>query len=607
MSRKGRFSPRFLGLYYGFIVGGLLGAETVFRTALPFPASDSLVTLALCTAVYAIPFALIGLVVSFLPWFRTVGAQISLFPSITFFLFAVFFVNEKMASVATHQKSIIADVALLGAAVFFFFALNDSLPRRARRIWGVIPAVALVAVLIACAWSTPPLPAPTGEIPEPRSPQKVFLCGIDGIDWRILDPLVREGKAPNFVRLMNEGFSSYLRSLVPCESLPVWMTAATGKPPSMHHITDLTVRAVPFLPIENIRFPFWSGLAQLARLYPERPLLRTDLRTNTVFGIAAKCGIRCGGVGWPGSHPAAPVEPFQVTDRFRATDHFPSPVASRRPSAEERFTESENAVWPPEIEQALTDLFLPPGAADASVIEALTVGGLSGESAHEAAERFATIDYWHSPDEDPEAFLRRAFLLPWIDDTSRHAQALYLKERFDPTLFTLSLDGLDRVEHYLWHAMEPDSFPDHSIAPETIERYGEVITGYYLFVDSLVGSLMESLDDETVLIVLSGFGHRPSRDLPRSGSHSFDPALPGVFFARGPGIAAGSTVPIVSIEDLAPTVLALLGLPAGEEMPGRVVTEICGEGGRKTLPRVDSWDHLFRGWEDAPLSDGTGR
>lgn len=601
MSRKGRFSPRFLGLYYGFIVGGLLGAETVFRNILPFPASDSLVILALCTAVYAIPFALIGLAISFVPRFRTVGAQLSLFFSTTFLLFVVFFVNEKMVSAATHPKSLVADAAVLGAAVFLYFALNDSLPRRARRIWGVIPAAALVLSLVACAWRTPPMPAPAGELPEPGSPKKVFLCGIDGIDWRILDPLVREGRAPNFARLMNEGFSSYTKSLLPCEPLPVWTTAATGKPPSMHHMTGLTVRAVPFLPIENIRFPFWSGLTQLARRYPERSLLRTDLRTNTVTGIAAKCGIRCGGIGWPGSHPAAPVEPFQVSDRF-AFD-----LATFRKSGGERPVESENAVWPQEIGLALTDLFFPPGAADSSVIEALTGGGLRGESAREAAERFASLGDWSESSEDPEAFLLGAFLLPWIDDASRHAQALYLKERFDPALFTLSLDGLDRVEHYLWHPMEPDSFPDHPIAPETIDRYGDVITAYYLFTDSLVGSLVESMDDETVLIIFSGFGHRPSRDLPRSGSHSFDPPLPGVFFARGPGIAAGTTAPSVSIEDLAPTLLDLLGLPAGEDMPGHVLTGINSEGGRRSLPRIDSWDHLFRGWEDTPLRGGTGR
>lgn len=58
----------------------------------------------------------------------------------------------------------------------------------------------------------------------------------------------------------------------------------------------------------------------------------------------------------------------------------------------------------------------------------------------------------------------------------------------------------------------------------------------------------------------------------------------GIFLARGPGIAPGRLDP-VPLFDLAPTILALLDLPAAADMPGRAV---FGE----RRPRVPTWQAL---------------
>jgi predicted AlkP superfamily phosphohydrolase/phosphomutase len=46
----------------------------------------------------------------------------------------------------------------------------------------------------------------------------------------------------------------------------------------------------------------------------------------------------------------------------------------------------------------------------------------------------------------------------------------------------------------------------------------------------------------------------------------------GIFLMAGPGIRSGMTLPGVSLTDVTPTVLALFGLPAGEDMDGRVLS-----------------------------------
>ena len=62
----------------------------------------------------------------------------------------------------------------------------------------------------------------------------------------------------------------------------------------------------------------------------------------------------------------------------------------------------------------------------------------------------------------------------------------------------------------------------------------------------------------------------PSPD-PRPGTH----AAPGFILARGPGIAAGTTIEGGHILDLAPTVLARLGVPAPAHMEGRVWRQLA--------------------------------
>jgi len=61
-----------------------------------------------------------------------------------------------------------------------------------------------------------------------------------------------------------------------------------------------------------------------------------------------------------------------------------------------------------------------------------------------------------------------------------------------------------------------------------------------------------------------------------------------VFFAVGPGVAPGTRLDAVGLLDVAPTVLAALGLPASVQMTGHAA--IFSE-----LPRVESWDQLVPG------------
>jgi predicted AlkP superfamily phosphohydrolase/phosphomutase len=76
---------------------------------------------------------------------------------------------------------------------------------------------------------------------------------------------------------------------------------------------------------------------------------------------------------------------------------------------------------------------------------------------------------------------------------------------------------------------------------------------------------------------------RPSINDP--GGHHME----GIFMARGPEIAAkAEALPDVLIEDVAPTVLHLMGLPVPSDMDGRVLTEILTPASLQARPVVKS-------------------
>lgn len=67
---------------------------------------------------------------------------------------------------------------------------------------------------------------------------KILLIGLDGASWRIITPMMREGKLPNMKRLLEEGTWGKLATLEPTLSDPIWTTVATGKSPELHGIVS---------------------------------------------------------------------------------------------------------------------------------------------------------------------------------------------------------------------------------------------------------------------------------------------------------------------------------------------------------------------------------
>jgi predicted AlkP superfamily phosphohydrolase/phosphomutase len=66
--------------------------------------------------------------------------------------------------------------------------------------------------------------------------QKVVVLGVDGLTFDLLIPWAKEGKLPNFQKLIEDGSSTQLISSVPPSSPPAWTSAITGVNPGKHGI-----------------------------------------------------------------------------------------------------------------------------------------------------------------------------------------------------------------------------------------------------------------------------------------------------------------------------------------------------------------------------------
>ena len=377
--------------------------------------------------------------------------------------------------------------------------------------------------------------------PAGASPPVIWL-GLDGLDWEILDRLSREGKMPNWARLASEGFRGDLASFYPVLSPILWTTAATGVGADVHRILDFQETD----PRTGAKLPI-SGFS---RAVP------------AIWNLASAAGKKVGVVGWWATHPAEEVNGFFVSDRAspllfgdlpRAGVAYPATLAS----GVEQIVARDGAVTDAELTR-----FIDVPLADISAARASGAGM-----------------------ENPIVALSRILGATRVN----HHIARELYDRNRPDLMALYLEGTDEIGH----VFAPDSPPRlQCTSEEDFNRYHRAVDVYYGIVDRILGQWMRrAKEDGATLLVHSDHGFRwgADRSCARSSLNWSTAAywhrLTGVFTAWGVRVRPSKDHLKVSIFDVAPTVLALLELPADRRMTGKPVTAAFD--GVRPLPRKD--------------------
>jgi hypothetical protein len=201
----------------------------------------------------------------------------------------------------------------------------------------------------------------------------------------------------------------------------------------------------------------------------------------------------------------------------------------------------------------------------------------------------ATLEQRSNP--DPEAVLASLDEVPQGADARPdpapvagdrvHLQVMRSLQDAMPTRFTaVRFPGLDAVGHYYFRYANPSAFGD--VSEEERRRYGRVLEAYYGFADTVVGSVLESLGPNDLLLVVSAFGMEPLSPGKRvleqmfgnpqiSGTHERAPD--GFLLAFGSAVAPGHPQR-ASLFDVTPTILYYLGLPVARDMNGYARTDL---------------------------------
>jgi len=126
--------------------------------------------------------------------------------------------------------------------------------------------------------------------------KKVLLIGWDAADWKVINPLMDQGKMPNVRALVEGGVMGQLATLHPPLSPMLWTSIATGKRPFQHGIHGFSE-------------PTPDGLGI-------RPVTNLSRKCKAVWNILNQEGLRSVVVGWWPSHPAEPINGVMVSDHF---------------------------------------------------------------------------------------------------------------------------------------------------------------------------------------------------------------------------------------------------------------------------------------------------
>ena len=101
-----------------------------------------------------------------------------------------------------------------------------------------------------------------------------------------------------------------------------------------------------------------------------------------------------------------------------------------------------------------------------------------------------------------DAFLKRLYRT-----TDLRVETLnYLRGRDDWDFAMVVFNGTDTISHAMWKFMD-SSHPLHD--PAKAAKYGNAIRDYYSYVDAKLAAIVDDLDDDTTLIIMSDHGFGP--------------------------------------------------------------------------------------------------
>jgi len=176
------------------------------------------------------------------------------------------------------------------------------------------------------------------------------------------------------------------------------------------------------------------------------------------------------------------------------------------------------------------------------------------------------------------------------ENVSLHAAATNLIRTTEWDFMAVYYDFIDHFCHAFMKFHPPKLA---AIPQDVFEIYSECIVSAYRFQDMMLGRMMDLVDDDTTIIVMSDHGYESGNkrilNMPKyQAAPSLEHRQFGIFVAAGPNIKKNEKVFGLGLVDVAPTILQMFDLPIGRDMDGKIALDIFEN--PKPPKFIDSWE-----------------
>lgn len=427
-----------------------------------------------------------------------------------------------------------------------------------RRGYRLLSAGALAAALGALWPEARPLRLPAGVAGAPRIHKPpLVVIGIDGADWRLLDPLLERDELPRLRALRERGAFGPLKTLTPTISPPIWTTIATGRSPRAHGIRDFTIQRLlgveepllRFQPLRNVGFAALMSSFEATGLVQRGLITSAARRVPAFWNIASFYRSPIAVVGWWATWPAEPILGFVVSERA-----YYEELAARR----KRTLLPPGLAHPAGLMDELRGRILLP--------DQVTIEDVRPFVPELTDAVFQTMQVRHP---SPLKGIRYELTYDISVFRTSHRLALDLIERgrsffaAPPDLFVLYkiVDGTCHTALKHSELIAPTRTLD-----DEDRLFRHVVTGAYRAADAAVGELLDAVGEANVVVVSDhGFDSEGGRY-----HHERDPD--GILIASGPAFRPGR-IEGLRVLDVMPLLLQAKGLPLAEDLEGQLPRE----------------------------------
>lgn len=356
--------------------------------------------------------------------------------------------------------------------------------------------------------------------------QKFLVIGWDAADWQVIEPLMAAGKMPTLKKMLNGGVRGNIATLSPALSPMLWTSIATGKRAYDHGIHG-------FVEVDSVT----------GNILPVRATTR---KVKAVWNILNEAGLKTNVVNWWPSHPAEKLNGAVVTNQF----HKDAPTHG------DEWPLEKGSIFPENLFETLKELRVHP--AELTLQHVLPF-----------IPQAASLD----PEKDK---VLKPLMRVLAQCASVHNAATYLMEHEDWDFMAVYYEAIDHFSHLAMKYHPPQMA---GVDDNEYELYHGIIEAAYRYHDMMLERLLNLAGSDCTVMLVSDHGFESGKlrqlELPDvAAAPALEHRKYGVLAAVGPSLKKGEQVFGASLLDVAPTILHHFGLPMGEDMEGRVLTDI---------------------------------